>query len=69
MVIPLSLWDASLWLSIISIILAITTEFVPPYHGKTGILINRRKLRDVSIATAIAFLITVAVGMVILVIS
>ncbi len=58
---PLSFWDISLWLAVTSIILLITSELLSPYYGKTSLLINRKKLRNVAMVTATLFLITVAI--------
>lgn len=57
---PLSLWDASLWLAVTAIILLITSEFISPRYGKTSLLINKKRLRNVALAISIMFLITVA---------
>jgi hypothetical protein len=58
---PLSFWDLSLWLAVTAIILLITSELLSPYYGKTSLLINRKRLRNVATITAILFLITVAI--------
>lgn len=58
---PLSFWDISLWLAVTSIILLITSELLSPYYGKTSLLINRKKLRNVATVTATLFLITVVI--------
>jgi hypothetical protein len=69
MVFPLSFWGISLWLATTAIILLITSELISPYYGKTNLLINRRKLRNVALAVSILFLMTVAVRIVTIVIS
>lgn len=53
---PLGIWDISLLLAITAIILLITSEMLSQYYGKVNIKINRKKLRNTSIATSIAFL-------------
>ena len=58
---PLGLWDISLWLAVTAIILLITSEIISPYHGKTNITINKKRLRNTALAVSILFLITVAV--------
>jgi hypothetical protein len=58
---PLNFWDISLWLAVTAIILLITSELLSPYYGKTSLLINRKKLRNIATITAILFLITVAI--------
>jgi hypothetical protein len=58
---PLSFWDISLWLAVTAIILLITSELISPYHGKTSLLINKKRLRNVALIMSIMFLITVAI--------
>jgi hypothetical protein len=55
---PLGIWDISLLLAITAIILLITSEMLSQYYGKINIRINRRKLRNTSIAASIVFLVT-----------
>jgi len=61
MQIPLTFWDISLWLAITAIILLITAELISPYYGQTNILIDKKKLKNAALITAILFLITVAI--------
>ena len=58
---PLSFWDISLWLAVTSIILLITSELISPYYGKTNLLINKKRLRNVALTVSTVFLITVAI--------
>jgi len=58
---PLSFWDISLWLAVTAIILLITSELISSYYGKTNLLINKRRIRNVSIIVSALFLITVAI--------
>jgi hypothetical protein len=58
---PLSFGDISLWLAVTAIILLITSELISPYYGKRNLLINRKRLRNVSLTMSILFLITVAI--------
>jgi hypothetical protein len=58
---PLSFWDISLWLAVTAIILLITSELISPYYGKTNLLINKTRLRNVALTISIMFLITVAI--------
>ena len=58
---PLGFWDISLWLAVTAIILLITSELISPYYGKTNLLINKKRLRNVSIIVSTLFLITVAI--------
>ncbi len=60
MLLPLGFWDLSLWTAIIAIILLITSELLSPYYGRTGIVINRHRLRIAALAVALIFLGTVA---------
>jgi hypothetical protein len=57
---PLGFWDLSLWTAVIAIILLITSELLSPYYGRTGIMINRRRLRLAALIVAFLFLGTVA---------
>ena len=57
---PLGFWDLSLWTAIVAIILLVTSELLSPYYGRTGILINRKRLRAVALVVALIFLGTVA---------
>lgn len=58
---PLGFWDISLLTAITAIILLITSEMLSPHYGKVNIPINKKKLKNVSIAFSIIFLATVAV--------
>jgi len=58
---PLSFWDLSMWLAVTAIILLITSELVSPYYGKTSLLINKKRLKNVALVVSILFLITVVI--------
>jgi hypothetical protein len=58
---PLSFWDISLWLAVTAMILLITSEFVSPYYGKTNLLINKKRLKNVSLTVSTLFLATVVI--------
>ena len=58
---PLSFWDLSLWLAITAIILLVTSELISPYYGKTNLLIERKRLRNVALTIGMLFLITVII--------
>ena len=55
-------WDLSLWAAIVAMILLVTSELLSPYYGRTGIVLNRKRLRVVALAVALIFLGTVAYG-------
>jgi hypothetical protein len=57
---PLSFWDLSLWTAVTAIILLATSELLSPYYGRTGLMINRKRLRMVALVVALIFLATVA---------
>jgi hypothetical protein len=57
---PLGFWDLSLWTAIIAIILLVTSELLSPYYGRTGIIINKQRLRIAALILAFIFLGTVA---------
>jgi hypothetical protein len=58
---PLNYGDLSLWLAVTSIILLTTSELLSPHYGKTNLLIDRKKLRNIAIITSVLFLTTVAI--------
>jgi hypothetical protein len=60
MAFPLGFWDLSLWTAITAIILLATSELLSPYYGRTGLLIDKKRLRIVALVVALIFLATVA---------
>jgi len=56
---PLSFWDISLWLAVTAIILLVTSELISPYYGKTNIIIDKKRLRTVSLIFGLLFMFTV----------
>lgn len=60
MQLPLDVWDISLWLAITAIVLLITVELTSPHYGPTNLLINKKKLRNVTYVVSILFLATFA---------
>jgi hypothetical protein len=66
---PLTFWDISLWLAVTAIVLLITSELISPYYGKTNLLINKKRLRNVAIIVSTLFLITVAIRIATIMIS
>jgi len=60
MAFPLGFWDLSLWTAVTAIILLATSELLSPYHGRTRIMIDRKRLRMVALVVALIFLTTVA---------
>jgi hypothetical protein len=58
---PLELWDISLLLAVVAIILLITSEILSNYYGKISIHINRKRLRNSALAFSVLFLATVAI--------
>jgi hypothetical protein len=61
---PLSFSDISLWLAVMAMILLITSILISSYHGKTNLLINKKRLRNAAIIVSILFLITIVIRMV-----
>ena len=57
---PLSLIDMCYLLAFISAVLLITTEVGLPYWEKDLLPINKKRLRNITIATGIAFLMLAA---------
>jgi len=58
---PLSFWDVSLWLAVTAIILLATSELLSPYYGKTNLLIERKRLRNIALTISLLFLTTVII--------
>lgn len=66
---PLGFWDISLLTAITAIILLITSEMLSPHYGEVNILINRKRLKHISIAFSITFLATVIIRIVEIILS
>lgn len=58
---PLSFWDISLFFAVTATILLVTSELISPYYGKTNLIINKKKLRNVALTVSALFLVTVAI--------
>ena len=58
---PLTFWDISLWLAVTAIILLTTSELISPYHGRTNLIVNKKRLRQAAITVGLLFLATVAI--------
>jgi dipeptide/tripeptide permease len=56
---PLTFWDLSLWLAVTAIILLATSELLSPYYGRTGVILDKRKLRMVALVMGMLFMTTV----------
>lgn len=61
MAFPLSFEDISFLLAAFAIILLITSALLSPYYGKINILINKKKLRNVTITVSILFIATLVI--------
>jgi len=61
MTFPLGFSDISLLLAITAIILLVTSELLSPSYGKTGALINNKRLKNTALTFSILFLTTVAI--------
>jgi uncharacterized membrane protein len=57
---PLGFWDLSLWTAVTAIILLVTSELLSPWYGRTGVMIDKKRLRMVALVVALIFLVTVA---------
>ena len=58
---PLGFHELSLWLAISSILLLATSELLNPYYGRTGLLIEKGRLRRVALVLGVLCLSTVAI--------
>jgi hypothetical protein len=57
---PLSIWDISLWIAVMAIILLITSELIPPHSEHFGdFVIDKTRLRLVALILGAAFMVTV----------
>ena len=56
---PLGFSDLSLWLAFTAIILLVASELLSSYYGRTGMLLDRKRLGVITIIVAFLFLITV----------
>jgi hypothetical protein len=57
---PLSIWDISLWIAVMAIILLITSELITPYSEYFGdFVIDKTKLRLAALILGAAFMATV----------
>jgi hypothetical protein len=57
---PLSIWDISLWIALMAIILLVTSELLAPYSEYFGdFVIEKTRLRLVALGLGAAFMITV----------
>ena len=56
---PLDLMAITLWLASTAIILLVTSEIVSQHYGKTQLLINKKRLRNVALTMSTLFLLSV----------
>jgi hypothetical protein len=57
---PLTIWDISLWIAVMAIILLVTSELMAPYSDYFGdFVIEKKRLRLVALFLGIAFMATV----------
>jgi hypothetical protein len=58
---PLDFTDASLLIALATIILLVTAETLPVFHGRTDSTIDKKKLENAAIVTGAMFLATVVI--------
>jgi len=58
---PLDIWDVSLLLAIVAVILIVTSVSLSTPYGKANILVNRKRLKNAAIAVSILFLATLVI--------
>jgi len=63
MQLPLSFFDITLWLAITAIILLVTAELTSLYYGRLNLLIEKSRLRLISILVGIAFILSVILNL------
>ena len=66
---PLNLWDVSLLVAVIAIILLVSSEMLSSYYGKVNILIDKKKLKSATLVVAAVFLVTLALRIITLMIG
>lgn len=58
---PLSLWDLTVWLAVMTIILLTASEMFSQYYARINIYVNRKRLRKAALGVSILFLGTVVI--------
>jgi len=53
---PLTSTEIMLWLGITAILLLVTSELLSPYYGQTSILLEQRKVRQITLVFTMLFL-------------
>jgi hypothetical protein len=56
----LTLGSAGLWTAVMSVFLLTASELLSPIYSKTGVLINRKRLRIAALVLVSIFIITTA---------
>jgi len=57
---PLTIWDVSLWIAVMAIILLITSELLAPYSNYFGdFVMEKKRLRLAALVLGAAFMVTV----------
>jgi hypothetical protein len=59
-ILPLTLGSAGLWTAVMSVFLLTASELLSPIYSKTGVLINRKRLRIAALVLVSIFIITTA---------
>jgi len=64
---PLSIWDISLWIAVMAIILLVTSELIIPHFEYLGdLVIEKKRLRLAALALSVLFMVTVLLRVVML---
>ena len=61
MQVPFGFYEISLWLAISAIITIITSELINPFNSENNIIIEKSRLKSVSLILGLLFLFTVAI--------
>ena len=61
MQLPLTFWDFSLWLTVVTIILLATAEIISSYYGEATLFIEKNRLEIAALILGLLFMFTVAV--------
>ena len=58
---PLSSVEITLWLGLTAVLLLVTSELISPYYGRTGMVISKKKFRQVALILSLLFFVKILV--------
>jgi len=57
----ISLWQAALWSAVSSVIVLSASEFLSPYYGKIGLIMDPKRMRNVGVALGALFFLFIGI--------